>query len=64
MPASLVQSCGIDMEHVMSFVASSNLTSIAVYSRYTDNYHNNIDNAVLAQISIEEGKKCLQVFIL
>ena len=57
MPVSLVQSCGIDMEHVMSFVASSNLTSIAVYSRYTDNITIIIiDNAVLAQISVEEGR--------
>ena len=37
MPASRAKSCGIDMEHVMSFVTSSNLTSIAVYLRYTDN---------------------------
>ena len=29
-PASLAQSCEIDMKHVMSFVARSNLTSIAV----------------------------------
>ena len=56
MSASLVQTaCGIDMEYVMSFVASSNLTSIAVYLRYTDT-HNNIDHTVLAQISIEKGR--------
>ena len=60
MPASLAQSCKIDMKHVMSFVARSNLTSIAVYSRYTDMI--TVDNVVLAQISIEEGKKRLEVF--
>ena len=57
MPASLAQSCEIDMKHVMSFVASSNLTSIAVYSRYTDNITIIIiDHAGLVQISVEEGR--------
>ena len=60
MPASLAQSCEIDMKHVMSFVARSNLTSFAVYSRYTGMII--LDNVLLAQISVEKGKKCLQVF--
>ena len=50
------------MEHVMSFVARSNLTSFAVWSRYTDMI--TLDNVVQAQISVEEGKKCFEVFIL
>ena len=59
MPASLAQSCEIDMKHVMSFVARSNMTSITVYSRSTDMI--TLDNVLLAQISVEKGKKCFQV---